>query len=81
LEPIMSIHKVYKRSQEDLYAKGHGRQGKMMINHLPNLHHVDIQNVMSNLLTATYLMVFSLKIVINDLHTMYHNIHYDYNIM
>jgi hypothetical protein len=75
----MSIHKVYKRSQVDLYAKGHGRQGKMMINHLPNLHHVDIQTVMSNLLT--HLMVFSLKIMIDDLHTMYGNVHYDYNMM
>ena len=75
----MSIHKVYKISQEDLYAKGHGSQGKMMINHLPNLHHVDIQTVMSNLLT--HLMVFSLKIMIDDLHTMYDNVHYDYNMM
>ena len=56
----MSIHKVYKRSQEDLYAKGHGRQGNMMIN--PNLHHMDIQIVMSNLITATYLMVLSLEL-------------------
>jgi hypothetical protein len=77
----MSIHEVYKRSQEDLYAEGHGRQRKMMINHLPNLHHVDIQTVTSNLLTTTRLMVFSLKIVINDLHTMYDNVHYDYNMM
>jgi hypothetical protein len=77
----MSIHKVYKRSQADLYAKGHGRRGKMMINHLPNLHHVDIQTVMSNLLTATNLMVFSLILMINDLHIMYDNVQHDHNMM